>query len=107
MEFTKKQTNPGETVLILSGKLDFMVRQDFQAAIKDAHTEETQHIILDLTNISFIDCAAIGILVRAKHEFAQAQITLSLIAAPGRVLTVLQTMNLGEMLSIVPTMQEA
>ncbi len=106
MEFTKKQTNPAEIVLILSGKLDFMVRQDLQAAIKDAQTEETQHVILDLTNVSFIDCAAIGILVRAKHEFAQAKITLSLIAAPGRVFTVLQTMNLGEMLSIVPTMQE-
>ena len=106
MEFTKKQTNPGETILILSGQLDFMVRKDFQAAIKNTQTEETQQVVLDLTNVSFIDCAAVGILVRAKHELAQAKITLSLIAAPGRVLTVLQTMNLGEMLAIVPTMQE-
>ena len=107
MEFTIKQTNPGETVLIFSGQLNFMIRKDFQAAIKDVQTEETQQVILDLTNVSFIDCAAIGILVRAKHELAQAHITLSLIAAPGRVFNVLQTMNLGQMFSMVPAKQEA
>ena len=106
MEYTKKQTNPGETILILSGQLDFIVRKDFQAAIKNAQIEETQQVVFDLTHVSFIDCAAVGILVRGKHELAQAQITLSLIAAPGRGLTVLQAMNLGEMLSIVPTMQD-
>ena len=84
-----------------------MVRQDFQAAIKDAQTEETQHVILDLTNVSFIDCAALGILVRANHELAKDQIRLSVISAPGRVFDVLQVMNLDQILSMVSAKQEA
>ncbi len=107
MEFTKKQTKPGEIVLILSGQLDFMVRKDFQAAIQDAQIEATQHVIMDLTDVSFIDCAAVGILVRTKHELAKAEIRLSLISAPGRVFDVLQAMNLDQILSMVPTKQEA
>ena len=103
MKITKQTTNPGETTLILSGRLDFMVRTDFLAALQDAKNAGIQHLILDLTQISFIDCAALGILVRAKQELSEAHITLSLLTAPGRVLNVLQTTNLDKILPITST----
>ncbi len=77
MEFLRTQTNPAETALIRSGQLDFLVRKDFQAIIQEAQTEETQHIILDLSKMSFMDCATIGILLKSKQALTKAHIALS------------------------------
>ena len=90
----------------MSGRLNFIVRKELQGALQDAATGGTQHVILDLTDISFIDCAAMGILVKSKQDLATADITLSLIAAPGRALDVLHTMNIDKMMTITPTKQE-
>jgi anti-anti-sigma factor len=79
-----------------------MVRKDFHAAIQEAQAEGKQHIILDLAEVSFIDCAAVGILVRAKQELADAHIRLSLRTAPGRVLDVLKLLNVDKMLPVAP-----
>lgn len=103
MEITRKDLNPGEITLTITGQLDFMVRKVFQAAIQEAQAAGTQHIILDLAKVSFIDCAAVGILVRAKQELADAQIRLSLRTAPGRVLDILKLLNVDKMLPVAPT----
>ncbi len=100
MDITRKQANPGETRLVLSGPLDFRVRKELQLAIQDAQTEGMKQVILDLRDVSFIDCAALGILVQAQQELAESQTTLSLVAAPGRVLDVLHTMNIDKMMTI-------
>ena len=105
MEIKTTQTKPEEAVLILSGRLDFIVRRELQATLQNKQTEETKFILLDLTDVSFIDCAALGILVKAKHELAESQITLSLIASPGRVLDVLRTMNIDKMMTITSATQ--
>lgn len=106
MEIKKTQTKPEETVLSLSGRLDFIVRRELQSALHTTQTEGSKSVILDLTEVSFIDCAALGILVQTKQELAEAQITLSLIASPGRVLDVLRTMNIDKLMTIESATQE-
>ncbi len=105
MEINKTQTKPEETVLSLSGRLDFMVRKELQSALQNTQAEGAKYVLLDLTEVSFIDCAALGILVQTKQELADAQITLSLIAVPGRVLDVLHTMNIDKMMPITSAKQ--
>jgi anti-anti-sigma factor len=102
MQIIQKLTNPGETALILAGQLNFLVRKDLQAALHNAQIEGIHHIILDLTQVSFIDCSALGILVQAKQELAEAQITLSFLTSPGRVSDVLKLLNSNKKLSIFP-----
>ncbi len=107
MEINKTQTKPGETVLSLSGRLDFIVRRELQSALQNSQTEGTKDVLLDLTNVTFVDCAALGILVKSKQELADAHITLSIIAAPGSVFDVLHTMNIDKMMTITSTKQQA
>ena len=54
MEISKKQANSGEIVLIMSGQLNFIVRKQLQIALQDAATGGTQHVILDLTDVSVV-----------------------------------------------------
>ena len=104
MEITRTDRNPGEITLSITGQLDFMVRKDFQVAIQESQAEGPTHLILDLSQVSFIDCAAVGILVRAKQDLSDAQITLSLRTAPGRVFDVLKLLNVDKMLPVaIPT----
>ncbi len=105
VEINKTQTKPDEVVLMFSGRLDFTVRRELQSALQNTQTEGTKYVLLDLTAVSFIDCAALGILVRTKQELADAHITLSLISAPGRVFDVLQTMNIDKMMTITSATQ--
>ena len=105
MGITNRQTNPGEVTLVFSGPFDFTVRKDFKIAFQEAQTEDTKHIILDLTDVSFIDCAAIGLVIQAKHEIETTEISLTVNAVPGRVFDVLKLLNLDEMFSVVPAPQ--
>ncbi len=100
MEITKKLESPEKIVLTVSGKLDFTARKAFQTAIKEAQTEHTQQIILDLTNVSFVDCSALGIFIRANQTLAQENIALSILAAPGRALHTLQITHLDKMIPV-------
>ena len=100
MEITRTDLPPGEITLTITGQLDFMVRKDFQAAIQEALASGPTRLIFDLSQVSFIDCAAVGILVRAKQELAEAQIKLSLRTAPGRVFEVLKLLNVDKMLPV-------
>ena len=101
MEITQNCPNPEETIIAFSGKLDFTARKTFQKAIQETRSEGTLHIILDLTDVTFIDCSALGILVQAKEDLAQEQATLSLKATPGRVLNILRLSNLDKMIPII------
>ena len=107
MEISTTQTSQGETILTLSGQLNFRVRKELQNALNNAQTEGTNQVILDFTNTTSIDCAALGILVRAKEECTKAHIMLSLLATPGPVLDVLHTMKIDKILTIVPAKHEA
>ena len=105
MELKKTQTKPEEAMLIFSGRLDFLVRRELQSVLQSSQTEGIKSVLLDLTEVTFIDCAALGILVKAKKELAESQITLSLIASPGRVFDVLHTMNIDKMMIITSATQ--
>ncbi len=106
IEIIKKQPTPDEMTLTLIGQLNFMVRKDFQAALKNISSEGVEQIILDLTQVSSIDCTALGILIKAKQELGETQIRLSLLTSPGRVFEILKTLDLEKMFPLRLIQQE-
>ena len=100
MEITKKHQNSEELLLTFSGRLDFTVRKPFQHAISEISSEKIKQVILDFTEVSFIDCSALGILLQAKQQLGETQTGLSIISTPGRVLDVLQSIHLDQMIPI-------
>jgi len=57
--------NEGETVLTLHGALDIWTEQAFVTAL-DAVDDDAQRVVLDLTDLSFMDARSIGIIHRAR-----------------------------------------
>ncbi len=106
VEIIQKQTSPKEMTLTLVGELNFMVRKDFQAAIDNAQDKGIESIILNLSHVTFIDCSALGILIKAKQELAKAEITFTLITSPGRVADTLKSLDIGKIIPITLINQE-
>ena len=56
---------PGETVLALHGELDIFTQPLFAKALAGVD-ESAPRIVLDLSDLTFIDCANIGLIHRAR-----------------------------------------
>ena len=82
-----------------------MVRKEIQLALDQSQTEGIDHIILDLSQASFIDCAVVGIVMQAKQELTVAQMTFSLIVAPGSVFEVLKILEANTVISDISSHQ--
>ena len=66
-------------VLSLSGKVDYYGVQEFKAALKK---EPINHIVLDLSQVPFINSQFLGILITTQQRFAKTNKTLSLVVDP-------------------------
>jgi anti-anti-sigma factor len=56
---------PDETVLTLHGELDISTQQRFAAALARID-ESTARIVLDLSDLTYIDCGNIGLIHQAR-----------------------------------------
>jgi anti-anti-sigma factor len=56
---------PGETVLTLHGELDLSTQQRFAAALAGVE-ESVARIVLDLSDLTFIDCGNIRLIYQAR-----------------------------------------
>jgi len=66
-------------MLSLSGKLDYYGVKDFKAALKK---EAINHIVLDLSQVPFINSDFLGVLVTTQQRFAKTNKTISLVVDP-------------------------
>ncbi len=98
----------GAVILHLSGRFDFHVMEHFLSALDNAEvTHSPQHVILDLSEVTFIDSMAIGRVVTIWHRLKEKAIRLTLAGQRGHVDTELQNINLHAMIPTVKTVEEA
>ena len=75
-------------VVTLRGELDIANAADLGAVLWEA-VARNPHVIADLSDLSFIDCASLAVLVRARTRAREAGGDLHLAGARGRVWRVL------------------
>src|SRR4029077_89666 len=70
-------------VVILRGELDIADAADLGAVLSEA-VARNPHVIADLSDLTFIDCASLGVVVRARTRAREAGGDLVLAGARGR-----------------------
>ena len=98
----------GAVVLELSGRFDFHVIAHFLSTLE--HTETThcpRHVILDLSQVNFIDSMAIGRIVTTCQRLQQASIRFTLAGQCGEVDTTLKEIDFEGMVPTVATVKDA
>ena len=93
-------------VVTLRGELDIATAADLGAVLSEA-AARNPHVIADLSDLTFIDCASLGVLVRARTRAREAGGDLVLAGARGKVLRVITLPCLAAVFPVYASVDEA
>lgn len=96
-------TGPEQATIALRGELDFATAPTVTAELADCLSHGYRHVDLDMSGVSFLDCAALGVLVSAHRQYLEARGTLVLVGVGGRVARLLMLAELDKVLLISDT----
>jgi anti-anti-sigma factor len=72
----------GDVVLVrLAGELDLYNADSLREALFDAAAQQPERLVVDLTEVQFIDSTALGVLIEARSKLPNRRAFL--LAAPG------------------------
>jgi anti-anti-sigma factor len=94
----------GAAVLKISGPMVLGNLFDFQKAVR---AESAPLIVLDLTDVPYMDSAALGSVVNAHVSCVNRNRRLALVGISERVATLLKVTQVDKVLAIYPTLSEA
>ncbi|WP_028648913.1 STAS domain-containing protein [Nocardiopsis sp. CNT312] len=100
--------NDAGRVLALNGEIDMATEHRFQEAVIDAlSTQPSGRVVLDCTDLAFIDSSGLRVLIRA-HKTALSQQALLAVAAPAdRVRRTLRVTSLDTRIPVFDSVSEA
>jgi anti-sigma B factor antagonist len=94
----------GDVVVRLAGELDLYNAEEVGAALGEIAAEGTKRVVVDLTEVSFVDSTALGTLIEARRKLDGD----FLLAAPGHdVHRALEVSGLLEHFSVHESVEDA
>jgi anti-sigma B factor antagonist len=92
-----------ETTIVLGGELDMRAAPALRDALRRATERRVKHLIVDLTNATFMDSTAIGALFEASAHVRETGGRLALICTNRNVLRTVEIAGLYRHIAVVPT----
>lgn len=97
----------GATVVVAVGEIDMRQSPDFHRALVELVAERPFRLVIDLTQVSYIDSSGVGTLVEIFRRVKGYQGKLALVAPAPRVMSMFEITRLNQFFHIVATEQEA
>ena len=96
----------GATVVSLTGELDLYNAEDIRAALLECCADEPSVLVVDLTEVTFVDSTALGVLIEARSRLADRNGFR--LAAPGlETRRALEVSGLDRHFSVFDTVDDA
>ncbi|HVN69552.1 MAG TPA: STAS domain-containing protein [Candidatus Binatia bacterium] len=98
----------GRTLLFkLRGSLDLATSPTVRAAFNDATEKGSRHLIVDLTQLEFLDSTGLGVLIGAHRRLAEHDGSLRLVVADGSIARLLNITGLIGVFAVYNTLEDA
>ena len=97
----------GTAVIEVEGEVDIYTSPRFGEVLGRSVDESAHHVVVDLTNVTFIDSTAISVLMQEVKRVRFADGTLTVVCGRGSVRRVLEIAGLGRVLRFCDTRGEA
>ncbi|MFD9004061.1 STAS domain-containing protein [Streptomyces sp. NPDC059582] len=101
-----RHTTDGITVVTPHGEVDFQAVPALQAALPPTAPVTRPRIVIDLSDVTFMDSSGINVLITA-HRTLPEQGWLRLAAARTAVLRTLELVGLDAIMTVYPTVDDA
>jgi anti-sigma B factor antagonist len=99
---------PGAQVIAPTGDLDLADGPAFRLALSRASGESSGHLVVDLSQVEFIDSTGLGAVVETSHRLQRQGRTMAVVAPRGSAAALLLTLsNLRRHLRVYETRSEA
>ena len=102
-----KQTVNGLTVVRLAGELDVVAARHVRRALRTSHLATLPDLAVDLRAVTFLDCAAVGVLIAARNQVASAGGCLRVAGLQGEPRRLLALCHLDDVVCVHESMSEA
>ncbi len=93
-------------VLNFTGQLDAYSEKQFTTFINDVFASNQLSVVIDLSNIDFIDSSGLGAMVQAVKKCTQSKRAFSVVGNP-RVVQTIKLVRLEEFLNLAPDLNSA
>lgn len=107
MDFDTEVARPGVAVVRGSGRMNMVAAQQVRGVIADAVDGGNTKVVVDLSDVSFIDSSGLGALIASLKTARQAGGDLRIAAPSEQVRTVLQLTNLDRVLRPHDSVEDA
>jgi len=97
-------TVDGRIVVHVAGEVDLANAPELDAQLATVMSESPSQLVVDLTDVTFMDSTGLGVLVRALKRSRELEIRLDLIVTNERVLKVFGITGLDTVLPIHSSM---
>jgi len=97
----------GTLVFRLRGSLDLATAPTVRAALTDATDKGSQHIVVDLTQLEFLDSTGLGVLIGAHRRAAERGGSLRLIVHDGPISRLLNITGLIGIFAVYHSLEDA
>jgi anti-sigma B factor antagonist len=107
MVISEQQVNSDVIIEKMIGRFDQTACQEYKWRMDLAINAGYRHIILDFTDVTFIDSASLGWLVITQRKFGRVRGKMSLVVRDGFVRDILNLTEIGEWLPVFRSQEEA
>jgi anti-sigma B factor antagonist len=101
-------TTPGSDryLITVSGEVDLATSPKLDAAIVEALETGTESVVIDLTDVSFMDSSGLGVIVRGLKRCREAEKNIDLVITNERVLKVFGVTGLDQVIPIHASIED-
>lgn len=103
----ESSTNDGTAVLALRGEVDVYTAPKLKSSLIDLVDEGTYEIIVDLSEVDFIDSSGLGVLVGGLKRVKAREGSISLVCSQENILKIFRITGLNKVFPIYATLDEA
>lgn len=96
----------GRYILTVSGEVDLASSPELDAAIISSIDSGTTSVVIDLTDVSFMDSSGLGVIVRGLKRCREADKELDLVITNERVLKVFGITGLDQVIPIHDSIED-
>jgi anti-sigma B factor antagonist len=103
-----EDADPGLAVLVVGGEVDYEVSPQLKARLMKAIKAGTRRLVLDLTDVSFIDSTAIGVIAGAVERLDEmGGGSVAVVSTHEKVMQIFEITGLDNVLTVHSTREDA